>query len=104
MKQLYLLDDAMISPSGFTTSENLKAVKQGVSGLKPYSFAETKTYAGFISEEKIDAEFQEIGNPKKYTKLEKMLILAIQQVLINWFESRFDRVNFINHKRKYRFA
>lgn len=82
MKQLYLLDDAIISPLGFTTSENLTAIKQGVSGLQPYSFSETKTYAGFISEEKIDVEFQEIGNPKKYTKLEKMLILAIQQVLI----------------------
>ncbi len=34
MKKIYLLEDAIISPLGFSTEENLAAIKNERSGLK----------------------------------------------------------------------
>jgi len=84
MKKLYLLDDAIISPLGFSTEENIKAIQEGKSGLrlqqKP-EITETSFYAGVIEESLLNAAFKAIGNSKKYTKLEKMMLLVVQQVL-----------------------
>lgn len=84
MKKLYLLDDAIISPLGFSTEENISAIREGKSGLqlqqKP-EITENSFYAGIIDESSLDDAFKALGNPKKYTKLEKMMLLAVQQVL-----------------------
>ncbi|OEY72462.1 beta-ketoacyl synthase N-terminal-like domain-containing protein [Salegentibacter salarius] len=84
MKKLYLLDDAIISPLGFSTEENIKAIREGRSGLKRQQkpeITENSFYAGIIDESPLNDDFKAIGNPKKYTKLEKMMLLAVQQVL-----------------------
>ena len=84
MKNLYLLEDAIISPLGFSTEENIKAIGEGKSGLqlqqKP-EITENSFYAGIIDESPLNDAFKAIGNPKKYTKLEKMLLLTVQQIL-----------------------
>ena len=84
MKKLYLLDDAIISPLGFSTEENISAIREGKSGLqlqqKP-EITENSFYAGIIDESYLNDAFETIGNPKKYTKLEKMMLLAVQQIL-----------------------
>ena len=84
MKKLYLLDDAIISPLGFSTEENISAIREGKSGLqlqqKP-EITENSFYAGIIDESPLNEAFNAIGYPKKYTKLEKMMLLAVQQIL-----------------------
>jgi 3-oxoacyl-[acyl-carrier-protein] synthase-1 len=84
MKKLYLLDDAIISPLGFSTEENISAIREGKSGLqlqqKP-EITENSFYAGIIDESPLNDAFKAIGYPKKYTKLEKMMLLAVQQIL-----------------------
>ena len=84
MKKLYLLDDAIISPLGFSTEENISAIREGKSGLqlqpKP-EITENSFYAGIIDKSPLNDAFKAIGYPKKYTKLEKMMLLAVQQVL-----------------------
>ena len=84
MKKMYLLDDVIISPLGFSVSENLNAIRTKVSGLK---FHENKRfdsggfYAGIIENEILNQHFSKIGNPKSFTKLEKMVLLAVNEVL-----------------------
>ncbi|MGM1056192.1 MAG: beta-ketoacyl synthase N-terminal-like domain-containing protein [Bacteroidota bacterium] len=84
MKKMYLLDDAIISPLGFSVSENLDALRNKVSGLK---FHENKRfnsggfYAGIIENEIIDQHFLKIGTPENFTKLEKMMLLAVHEIL-----------------------
>ncbi len=84
MKKVYLLDDAIISPLGFSVSENLNAIRNKVSGLE---FHENKRfdsggfYAGIIENEILNQHFSKIGNPQNFTKLEKMMLLAVHQVL-----------------------
>ena len=86
MKNSYFLADAIISPLGFTTATNLEALKNSTSGLKkqPASkFAPSGFYSGIIKENKLDGAFKEIGDPSAFTKLEKMMLLAVAEVLNN---------------------
>lgn len=84
MKKIYLLEDAIISPLGFSTEENLAAVKNEISGLRFHKnnrFPSEGFYAGIIENELLAEEFLKIGEPKKFTKLEQMMLLAVSRVL-----------------------
>jgi len=84
MNRNYLLNDAIISPLGFSTDENLRAIRNSESALKFHDnsrFFENGYYAGLIETEFIDEKFSTLGNPSNYTKLEKLMILAINQVI-----------------------
>lgn len=86
MKEIFLLDDAIISPLGFTTSENLKALRNNESGLKFQKnsrFPSGGFYSGLIDDFKLKQAFSAIGDPGLFTKLEQMMILAVHQVLVN---------------------
>ncbi|MDR5590337.1 beta-ketoacyl synthase N-terminal-like domain-containing protein [Christiangramia sediminicola] len=84
MSMNYLLGDSIISPLGFTTEENLKAIRNSESALKLQNnsrFFEDGYYASLFDNEIIDEKFNTIGNPFSYTKLEKLMILSVNQVL-----------------------
>jgi len=84
MKKIYLLDDALISPLGFSTEENLAAVRNERSGLKFHKnnrFTSGGFYAGIIENDLLAEAFLKIGEPKKFTKLEQMMLLAISRIL-----------------------
>ena len=84
MKKLYLLNDAIISPLGFSTEENIKAIRDGKSGLKLQQkpeLTENPFYAGIINEKLLTKAFLEIGILEEFTRLEKMILLAVNQVL-----------------------
>lgn len=84
MEQNYLLSDCIISPLAFGTLKNLDAVRKGETALKLHknrSFSQDEYVAGQINDKKIDALFSDLGDPKKYTRLEKIMILAVNDVL-----------------------
>lgn len=84
MSRNYLLSDSIISPLGFGTTENLAAIRNSESALKLHKhprFFEEGYYAGLIDDELLDEKFVKIGDVFSYTKLEKLIILAIQKVL-----------------------
>ena len=84
MSRNFLLTDAIISPLGFNTIDNLKALRKEDSALQFHNnsrFFKEGYFAGLISQDLIDSEFGKISDPLSYTKLEKMLILAISQVI-----------------------
>jgi len=84
MKEIQLHEDSIISPLGFSTEENLEAIKAGKSGLQSHEnprFNEGALYAGIIDPEILASKFSKIGNPLKFTKLEQMMLLAINGVL-----------------------
>ena len=84
MQQVYLKSDSIISPLGFGTMANLRELRLQNSALKvqkPTSKYPAGYYAGILEEEFIDRSFSLIGICDDYTKLEKMLILAIKDVL-----------------------
>lgn len=84
MKEIFLLDDSIISPLGFSASENLTALRKEQSGLsfqKNSKFQAGGFYAGLIDDHQLLEAFSEIGEPDSYTKLEKMLILSVNKVI-----------------------
>ncbi|MBZ9729626.1 beta-ketoacyl synthase [Salegentibacter sp. JZCK2] len=84
MKNLYLLDDAIISPLGFSIEENIQAIREGRSGLKLQQkpeITENPFFAGIIDESLLNQTFSEIGATEDFTKLEKMILLAVKQIL-----------------------
>lgn len=84
MKKMYLLDDAIISPLGFSVSENLSAIRRKVSGLEFHEnerFESSGFYAGIIENEILNQHFSKIGSPDTFTKLERMMLLAVEEIL-----------------------
>ncbi|MBC7694586.1 MAG: beta-ketoacyl synthase [Burkholderiales bacterium] len=73
----------IISPLGFTTSENYQAVSDSVIGVKKtkFSFSQDKFCVAKISDEKIQKHLSEIQNSSTHTKLEQLSILSIQDVI-----------------------
>ncbi|WP_010232048.1 beta-ketoacyl synthase N-terminal-like domain-containing protein [Gillisia marina] len=86
MMDILLQEDSIISPLGFSTSENINAIKAGNSGLQFHAnsrFQNGGFYAGIIDPTFLADEFSALGDAKKFTKLEQMMLLAIQSVLNN---------------------
>ena len=86
MMDILLQEDSIISPLGFSTSENIKAIKAGNSGLKFHEnlrFQNGGFYAGIIEAALLADNFSIIGDATKFTKLEQMMLLATQSVLNN---------------------
>lgn len=80
----FLKSDYIISPLGFGTQKNLSAVRKEISALDLQigsKFFPKGYFAGIISEEKTDDIFTSLGEPNKYTKLEKLMLIAIKKVL-----------------------
>ena len=84
MSRNYLLSDSIISPLGLSTEENLEAIRNSESALKLHNnsrFFKDGYYAALIKNDFIDDFFNAIGDPSSYTKLEKLLIMAIRNVI-----------------------
>jgi len=98
MKKIYLHEDAIISPLGFTTAKNIQSILAKKSGLRlhPNSrFEHNSFYAGIIDDDILTKSFSKIGNSEEYTKLEKMMILAVQAVLDQNTQINFKEIQLI---------
>jgi len=79
--KMYIVGDNIISSLGFTTEENFRAVKQGISGVKHYdagTFDLPEAFmASLIDRERLNDEFVKISTSKNYTDLEKAFVLSV---------------------------
>ncbi len=85
---IYFLSDNIISPLGFTTKENFNSLLKGEIGIKTIDDSDYYPEpfpASMINEEKLEEEFQKLAarysNTENFTKLEKMLLLSIEDAL-----------------------
>ncbi|MGO2358683.1 MAG: beta-ketoacyl synthase N-terminal-like domain-containing protein [Mesonia sp.] len=82
MRNVYLGNHQIITPLGFTLQENIEAVTQGKSAIQAHHSPYIGGYvAGKISETKLQERFKSLGNAVAFTKLEKMMVLAVAEVL-----------------------
>lgn len=80
----YIIADNIISPLGFTSSENfeqLKQMKTGVQRLENTPLSVEPVCAAVIDSKKLEAEFHKLNTKENYTRLEKMAILSINNCL-----------------------
>ena len=82
MKDVFVVSDNIVSPLGFTTSENFNQLKNNSNGIQYQErpdFSPTPFWAALIDRKKIDTKFEEdFGS---YTHFEKLCILSISEAL-----------------------
>jgi len=81
---VYFLSDNIISSLGFSSQENFQSLLSDRIGIE---VIDNKTYypepfpASLVNSEELEQRFKLIDQPKNYTRIEKMLILSIQDAL-----------------------
>jgi 3-oxoacyl-[acyl-carrier-protein] synthase-1 len=85
-KKIYITQTNCITPLGFDVASNIEAILRGDSGIQLHndvSLMPNPFYAAIISDEKINSAFEKISSKTKYSRLEKMMILALEPIIKN---------------------
>ncbi len=85
-KEVYITQTNCITPLGLDVQSNIEAIVRGDSGIQLHedlSLMPNAFYASIINDEKINNAFIKISADTKYTRLEKMMILALEPIIKN---------------------
>ncbi|RZJ63562.1 MAG: beta-ketoacyl synthase, partial [Flavobacterium sp.] len=83
-KDVYIANTNCVTPLGFDVQKNIEKISNGVSGISlqdDHALMADPFYAGVVDTEKLDSAFTSAGNSGDYSRLEKMMILALQPVI-----------------------
>ncbi|AOC94642.1 3-oxoacyl-[acyl-carrier-protein] synthase 2 [Flavobacterium anhuiense] len=86
LREIYINETNCITPLGFDVESNISAILNGDSGIQLHndvSLMPNPFYASIISDEKINSAFSKISTETKYSRLEKMMILALEPIIKN---------------------
>ncbi|CAM3589986.1 beta-ketoacyl synthase N-terminal-like domain-containing protein [Flavobacterium chungbukense] len=86
LKEIYITKTNCITPLGFDVESNVEAILRGDSGIQLHndiSLMPNSFYASIISNEKINSAFAKISTETKYSRLERMMILALEPIIKN---------------------
>jgi len=86
IREIYITETNCITPLGFDVQSNVEAILRGDSGIQLHSdisLMPNSFYAAIISTEKINSAFEKISAETKYSRLEKMMILALEPIIKN---------------------
>lgn len=85
-KEIYITQTNCITPLGFDVESNVEAILRGDSGIQlqnDLSLMPNSFYASIIDDEKLNSAFAKISTETKYSRLEKMMILALEPIIKN---------------------
>ncbi|WP_035691469.1 beta-ketoacyl synthase N-terminal-like domain-containing protein [Flavobacterium sp. F52] len=86
LREIYITETNCITPLGFDVESNISAILRGDSGIQLHndvSLMPNPFYASIISDEKINSAFAKISTETKYSRLEKIMILALEPIIKN---------------------
>lgn len=86
LREIYITQTNCITPLGFDVEANIEAILRGDSGIQLHndiSLMPNPFYASIISDEKINSAFAKFSTETKYSRLEKMIILALEPIIKN---------------------
>jgi 3-oxoacyl-[acyl-carrier-protein] synthase-1 len=84
MSKTFVSYNNILSSLGFDSETVVENISKGISGLQKHedtSLLPEPFCASLISSEKINDEFNKIGDSSKFTKLEQMMILSLKEVI-----------------------
>jgi 3-oxoacyl-[acyl-carrier-protein] synthase-1 len=84
LKDVFIIETNCITPIGFDVATNIKNIIGGISGiqlLQNKQLMKTPFYASMVNDEAINSAFAKITSSDNYTRLEKMMILALQPIV-----------------------
>lgn len=80
LKKVYISNTNCITPIGFNVATNVNNIENGISGIQKHddaSLMKVPFYASVVNNDDLNSAFSKITTDKKYTKLEKMMLLAL---------------------------
>ena len=86
LREIYITQTNCITPLGFDVEANIEAILRGDSGIQLHndiSLMPNPFYASIITDEKINSAFSKISTETKYSRLEKMMIMALEPIIKN---------------------
>lgn len=86
IREVYINETNCITPLGFDVESNIKAIVRGDSGIQKHedsSLMPMPFYASIVNNEKINSAFEKISTDTKHSRLEKMMILALEPIIKN---------------------
>lgn len=84
IKEVFITETNCITPIGFDVATNVKNINASVSGIQLHqnlSLMKAPFYASIINDMDLDTAFAKISPADNYTKLEKMMILALHPIV-----------------------
>lgn len=84
MNTVFAAQGNIFTSLGFTAEENFSAMMQGKSGIAQHSnkaFLSFHFYASLVDDAKLNEKFSALDNKQNYTRLEKIFILSIADVI-----------------------
>jgi len=86
IREVYINQTNCITPLGFDVASNIEAILRGDSGIQLHqdiAAMPSPFYASVIADEKINSAFEKISTDTKCSRLEKMMILALEPIIKN---------------------
>jgi 3-oxoacyl-[acyl-carrier-protein] synthase-1 len=84
IKEVYITETNCITPIGFDVATNIKNIGNEVSGIQLHDkpkLLNVPFYASIINDADLDLAFAKVTSAKDYSRLEKMMILALEPII-----------------------
>ena len=84
LKEVFITETNCITPIGFDVAANVKNIDDGVSGIQLHKntlLMKAPFYASIIKENQLNQAFAKITQEENFTRLEKMMILALEPII-----------------------
>jgi len=84
MKEVYITETNCITPLGFDVAANIKNIGNDVSGIQLQDNSKLLNvpfYASVINDDELDLAFAKVTSVDDYSRLEKMMILALEPII-----------------------
>lgn len=85
-RAVYITQTNCITPLGFNVPSNIKAILNGESGIllhEDLSLMPIPFYASIINDDELNSAFTKISSKTNYSRLEKMMLLALEPIIKN---------------------
>jgi 3-oxoacyl-[acyl-carrier-protein] synthase-1 len=86
LKEVYIASDNIISSLGFTSEENIRALKAGQTGIKFHEddrISPSGFWASLVEHDELAKRFSAFANPTEYTRFEQLVICSVKEALKN---------------------
>lgn len=95
---VYLSNGACVTPLGFNLNENIKGLKEGrtaINSIKDVNLQKDPFYGAVINKVKLNEAFLKLGYKADFSTLEKMMLLAVDEILRTYSDLLDDQCGLI---------
>ena len=83
-REIFITETNIITPLGFDVSTNIQNIEDKISGIQLHDdkkFSENPFFGAMVNDQELDAAFAKISTSSEFTRLEKMMILALHPIV-----------------------